>query len=421
MGDSLFILSVLSNFIIYYYFKKKNYYILLLFPLFAFSGRWLYSLTHVENSIYFSYFEIILSILIMKEYKVKDENTRILYLLPLSSLPSLINISGFDNYLTTAFYFVILMTGVGYYGLFKQNMKRIVLDNIIEKIVIVWTILGIFYKITSSIEMDASFFLVRAGSSLWASNHQAMIILLFMPFIKRKWVLVLSIGFICLHFSRGVYMSLALYVILYFLFFSKINAAKLVAYTALPILLGLVFLNIAYPRIYDFGEDIIYSRFIYGGSSILDPMYSGNSTLTISDILQGFQNDDRTNIHEDALKITSTTNYMGIGLGNFLYGLYTIGSPRQYSNAHNLYYTLLSEGGILFLVIFSVFMVSILKKAFIYDRQVFISIVVFLFYGLFSGQIYESTSFRSCIDYFYIIFLLAYLKNTQIKSQNLVL
>jgi len=323
------------------------------------------------------------------------------------------NISGLDNYLIAIFYFVLLLSGVGYYGLFKENMKRIVSDNIIEKIVIIWTIFGIFYKLTSSIEMHVSFFIVRAGSSLWASNHQAMIILLFIPFIKRKWVLMLSIAFICLHFSRGVYMSLILYALLYFIFIGKDKAMKFAVYTIGPIMISIVILKIAYPQIYDFGKDIMYSRFISGGSSIVIPIYSGNSTLTISDILQGFQNDDRANIRDDAFEIISTTNYMGIGLGNFMFGLKTIGSGREYSNAHNLYITLLSEGGLLFLIVFLLFMVSILKKAFIYDRQVFISIIVFLFYGLFSGQIYESTSFRSCIDYFYIIFLLAYLKNTQ--------
>ena len=199
---------------------------------------------------------------------------------------------------------------------------------------------------------------------------------------------------------------------------AKVKAMKIAAYSIISILLVIFFIKIAYPGIYNFGEDVIYSRFTLGDSSIEAPISSDNYTLRLINILEGFQRDDRTKIHENALEISRMTNYTGIGLGNFLDGLYRIGATMKYSNAHNLYYTLLSEGGILFLIVFLFLMISILKKAFIYDKRVFISIVIFLFYGLFSGQIYESTSFRSCIDYFYIIFLLAYLKNKQINANQ---
>lgn len=415
-----FITSILSNFIIIYYFRKKDYALLLLFPLFAFSGRWLITLTQIPNSVYFCYFELILSFIVFRKYKGRNKNSKLLIMLPLVSLPSLIYIHGFEGISTYFFYFFLLSSAVGYYYLFIENMHYILNENYFEKIVLLWTFLGFIYKLLSAIEVQTWFLLSRAGSSLWASNHQAMIILLFLPFVKRKWITFLSIAFICLHFSRGVYFALILYLILYFIFISRIRAIKILRYASISILLSISFLMYFLPRVYDFGVDALYARIVKGGTEVTAPSISNNYIWSISDIYEGIYRDDRNNIYNNATEIAYRTNYLGIGLGRFADGLKMIGSPMQYSNAHNIYYTLLSEGGIFFLLVFLFLIFFILKKSFKYDKRIFVSILIFMFYGFFSGQIYESTAERSCTDYFYLIFLLAYLEYQEALKLELI-
>lgn len=415
MGVVWFSLSVLANIILLYCLVKWNknneyYYVLLIFALFPFSGRWLYPITHNYNNVYFSYFEIIFSCIILYRYRF-DKNTPIILLfLPLSTLPALINIDDFEGYSTYFFYFFLLIGGIGYYKLFREKMKEIIENNVVDKVLIVWTILAFVYKVISALEVDTWFLLSRAGSSLLAGNHQAMIILLLIPFARRRWVAALSIGFTLLHFSRGVYLSLLLYLFLYFIFISPLKAIKMVRFSAAIFLMIFIIVRFQFPNIYNFAEDALFSRLIMGGTQVTAPMASQNFVLSFNDILNAFYGDDRNNIQQDALDVAEKTNYIGIGLGRFLEGTKLIGSPRKYSNAHNLYLTLLSEGGILFLLLFVYLLVASIKKAYIFDKRIFVSLIVFAFYGLFSGQIYESTAERSCVDYFYLIFLLAFLE-----------
>lgn len=420
MGNVWFILSVLANFIIIYSFYKKDYNVLLLFPLFAFSGRWLTSLTHIPNSVFFSYSEIIISLIIYKNYKKRDPNTKLLFIFSCLSLLPIMNIKDIQGLSTHLFYVFLLYSGIGYYTLFKEKMDNILQNDFFDKIALIWTILGLLYKILSAYEVNTWFLLSRAGSSLWASNHQAMIILLFLPFIKRKWIAIISVLFIMLHFSRGVYISLLLYLFLYFIFISPVKAIKIIRYSSIIIILAFLIFKYQFNEVYSFAEDALYSRIVSGGTNIDAPVTASNYTLSFNDIAEGFGNDDRNNIFNDALEISERTNYLGIGLGRFIDGLSLIVSPRKYSNAHNLYMTLLSEGGIIFLLFFICLMIVFLKKANRLDTKVFISLIIFVFYGFFSGQIYESSGERSVTDYFYLIFLFAYLNYKDELNKNIL-
>lgn len=402
-----FIFSLISNFIILYYFKKSNYSVLLLFPLFAFSGRWLASFTEIPNSVYFGYIEFVLSLIIFYKYRNISRSKYLIFIFPFLSISSLLYINNNERYVIFFFYFFLLISANGYYALFSRNMGKLIKTAIIDKILIVWMILGIYFRISVANQFNMTFLEARGGSSLWTTNHISMIILLFLPLVKNKYVLYSSIFFLCIQFSRGAYFTLLLMLLLYFILGYSRKVIK-TSIVSLTLVVGFFFFaKILSPQFIDRGVLLLRERL----TRELNFSYTSKplNAITYSSIKRGIEIDEREEIRKAAWEISKLTNYNGIGLGNFIDGLQRINYPSKVSNAHNLYLTLLSEGGLLFILIFLFIMLKLLILSYQYDWRVLISLICFLFYGFFNGQIYEESAFRSCIDYFYLIFIWAYL------------
>ncbi len=408
-----FIFSFISNIIIIYYFRKNNYNVLLLFPLFAFSGRWLASYTHNSDLVYYGYIEFILSLIILFKYRNRYFNSMFLmFMFPLVSVFSIFYIQNYERYAIYYFYFVLLLSANGYFALFLKNMKKLNEIAIIDKILIIWILLGIYFRISVMSQYNMTFLSARFGSSLWATNHISMIILLFLPLVKNKKVLYFSIFFLIIQFSRGVYATMVMMLIFHFAF---VNFRKTILITTTSVLLIFAISFLTWkisPNYFNSSYNLFYERLARTSLNLSSGKFS--KAITLEMINSGVKQDERKYIRASALEIVKRTNYMGIGLGSFVEGLDQINYHFKFSNAHNLYLTLLSEGGILFLVMFIIIMLKLLKMSYQYDRRVFVSLCAFVFYGLFSGQIYEASAFRSCIDYFYLIFIWAYLQDRKL-------
>lgn len=410
-----FIFSFLSNFLILYFFNKKNFSIILLFPLLAFSGRWLASYTSIPDSIYYGYLEFFISILIFIHYGKLTKQNILLLLLPLSSLLSIFTINSSECLSTHIFFFLLMISGIGYFNLFSKKIKDLIEFNIIDKIIFIWLILGVYFRISTASQFQMSFLEARFGSSLWATNHISMIILLFLPLARNKYILFSSIFFLVIQFSRGVYGTLGLMFMLYFFIISPKKAIKLLLISIIIILSTYFVLKLIQKEQVNKGVELLTNRLNNNSSS-------NSMTLNynfINSIFEAVEKDERTEIRKAAWAISKETNYLGVGLGNFLEGIKSINYPSLVSNAHNLYLTLLSEGGLLFLMTFLIIMIKIIFLAYKYDKKIFISLLCYMFYGFFNGQIYEESAFRSMIDFYYIIFIWTYLNYKKEIAQNI--
>src|SRR3990170_5951565 len=90
---------------------------------------------------------------------------------------------------------------------------------------------------------------------------------------------------------------------------------------------------------------------------------------------------ERFEIYQEAFQMIKNTNFLGLGLGGFAWGESDMGRKRQYSNAHNIYLTILAEGGVLFFVAFMVLFCYFCYLANIYDKKALLSLLIFAFYG----------------------------------------
>jgi O-antigen ligase len=98
---------------------------------------------------------------------------------------------------------------------------------------------------------------------------------------------------------------------------------------------------------------------------------------------------------------------MGVGPGGFYFGMKRLQSDQLFSNAHNLYLTALAEGGAAFLVAFCAFLAWALGTAWRYHPKAFAGLMAWTVYGFYSGELWEAARFASCMDFYYLLFLLA--------------
>jgi O-antigen ligase len=130
---------------------------------------------------------------------------------------------------------------------------------------------------------------------------------------------------------------------------------------------------------------------------------------------------DRWEIYRSAMEMAKKTSFVGVGLGGFVWGLSDeLGQQPNYSNAHNLYLTSLAEGGILFAVALVAFLAFLTVWSFHVYRAAFCALVAWIFYGLFSGEIYESANLATAGDYYCLLFVAAFLMYKSRQTQNFV-
>ncbi len=119
---------------------------------------------------------------------------------------------------------------------------------------------------------------------------------------------------------------------------------------------------------------------------------------------------ERWEIYDSAMEMAKKTSFVGVGLGGFVWGLSDeLGQQPNFSNAHNLYLTSLAEGGILFALALIAFLCFLTGWSFYVYRPAFCALAAWIFYGLFSGEIYESANVATAGDYYCLLFVAAFL------------
>ena len=230
---------------------------------------------------------------------------------------------------------------------------------------------------------------------------------MFLPFICNAELIALSNILLLISFSRGVYLTTVVHWFTKFFPFYRVN--KRILKSALLFIGSLwtvwVFLI---PPVYK--TEIfkwLFSRII-GGES-----WGATITERISGRTIG---DSRWQVYSQALRLLKKTAFQGIGLGGFFWGQTLIGEAAEFSNAHNLYLTVLCEGGVPFFLAVLYLFLKMTSLAWVYSRRALLSLWIFLFYGFFSGQLYEASGLVTACDYHYLLFIYAYLNH--LKKQR---
>jgi len=371
-----------------------------------------------STSFLITYAELVILIIFLfkSKMKINDRYSFLLLIMPLVSAPALLNSYFNGNFFASLYLFTMLCLIPFYYQFLLRGMGYFIEINLVDYMVISLLIAGVFTKLYQGYvhgpilapSMDPLLYgLISRGGGMNASNHIGGIILVLLPLITGKRVFYLAVFFLILSFSRGVYFVLGIY--LFYLVIKYI--VELFKYKVIP-------------RRH-LGNLILYVSVL---AIILELMPSGH----IDELARNFSNrisaffvvgqNERFNIFQNALEMFIQSNYIGVGPANFYYAYDKIPSElyeNKFSNAHNLYLTILVENGIIFLLMFLYLSLTVMKKAYKYDKKAFISLFIFMFYGLFSGQLYETGMGKvSLYDYYYYVFLIAYVRYQQLKNKQ---
>lgn len=330
-----------------------------------------------------------------------------------TALPAL-TASSQPNVLNALMFSAGLMMAAGYRVQMIEDLQAGV--PIADRMLAVFTALAWFYKIAYGYQLGIGPLLVRGGG-VYASNQYIGVALCLLPFVRSRVVAVVALGTILLQFSRGGYLALIL-------IFALSNLTRLPGGlpTALESLIrwrslfkllavtaaGVVALVVISP---DTGKFLMI-RLIGGGAFGINlEIAESLARLPLSDLLalanQSAQGDDRKLIWAAALQIATDNNWVGVGAGNFSIAATALNGELLYSNAHNLYLTLLAELGAGPCVVFVILLLRYAVAAWRYQRTGFVTIITFAIYGLFSGQIYETSSEVSIAQFVVLLHVFA--------------
>lgn len=324
----------------------------------------------------------------------KDMVSVMIFFVGLSAVPSLVN-SG-DHFFFSLFLVLCLVMSAGVYQLFADEMEWMLDKRVVDLTILLWVGLGIFTKVYNAVRLDQSFLYQRSGG-IWGSNHLGTILLLLIPFAHYRWVATLGVIFLLFNFSRGIWLALALLALLWGVTVSARRAVQGVAALAAVLLLVLLLLP----------ANLRTMALEFAGDR-----YEGMS-------VDAMGQNERWQIYSSAMRMASATSYVGVGLGGYVWGLSEVlhEQPR-FSNAHNLYLTALAEGGVLHAVALLLFLGFLAVWAYMVHRRAFCVLVTWLFYGLYSGEIYNSANLATAGDYYTLLFVAAILMyHTRLQLQ----
>lgn len=348
----------------------------------------------------------------------------LLQLFVLSTLGPLFNANNLTEALNALTFTFAVTCSLGYLTIFKRDLEVDV--PIADHMLLMFTLLAWFYKVAYGYQLGIGPLLVRGGG-VYASNQYISIALCLLPFARQRWLVLGVITTIVLQFSRGGYLALGV------LLFSTAVSSRVTGQrsvlsevarprNALILLLllaaGPVLLSLVAPDAFKF----LLIRMVGGGAyGINISLAESLSSLPLTDLVDlataSAEGDDRTLIWAAAFKIAEINSYVGVGVGNFESAVTTIDKALRYSNAHNMYLTLLSELGLGGCVVFVASLVMYGVRAFAHNAAAFSALVTFAFYGLFSGQIYETAAEVSITQFVVLLFVFA---NVDMSARQLV-
>lgn len=328
-------------------------------------------------------------------------------LLGVLTIPSsIINLYTYDTY-RPIFACTLMVFFPFFYIYVRNNMDYYINIKIFDIAICSLLIAGIFTKITEGIVYGPLFApnmnpivygMISRGGGVNASNHIAGIILMIMPLANNIYIRLSAIIFLLFTFSRGAYAALV-FITLSYLIYRIFGSDKIfgIKINVLKIVFLFAFINILmYLILPDNIIEILFREFF--------------NRLTAFSIINENQ---RFDIFSQSLQIFDESYWMGVGITNYASAYVqlpsVLGTTDRFSNAHNLYLTLLVENGIPFFLVFIYLLYLSLEISFKYSKRSFLAILVFCFYGFFSGQLYESGVYKfSLYDYYYFAIIIAY-------------
>lgn len=374
---------------------------LLWLPLLPVAGLWV-TLFEVprEWSFLYSYLEFGLVYFFFLTWwtSQKDRFSVLLLLVPLLALPSLLFAEGHLAF--SGFLFMLLLAGPGVYHLYLTHMPGLLNRRIPDLAVLMWVATGLLIKIYAAITSDTAFIYQRSGR-VWGSNHVGGILFLLLPFVRSRGVLAVAVAFLLMQFSRGIYGGLAVFALLWFVMVER-KQVVLVALAVGALAVGSFFLLPSGTR--KLAEAYLIERLRIGAPASSIQLAIGD----FANIIEGVLVDSRWEIYKAALEMSAAVYYLGVGLGGFAWGVDLVGFPIRFSNAHNLYLTSLAEGGLLFTIGLIWLVLLGLKRAYRVSKPAFVGLLVWAFYGFYSGEIYEAADTATAVDYYNLLFVFAY-------------
>lgn len=391
------VVSFLLGFLILVYYKKFLFWI----PFLPYSGIWAYSQDNPEHYMFVnSYIEFLLvTFFMIWWFRERKERMSIgLFFMIMLAIPSFLNSK--DHIFLSLFLFICLSGGAGVYSFFLKNMKSTISSGLIDKTVLIWIILGILIKFYITGRMGESVILQRGGGIL-GSNHVAGILFLLLPLVQSQLLALTGIVFLMIQFSRGIYIALAVYTLAWMFLVSARQAVKWLLVICLT--MGFFSLISSAELVGEKGQVITFSEFLILRFRTADP--------GLPQVIERWKRDIRFNLQKDALTIAQEVEYTGIGFGGFRWSLRSLGYPNEvlFSHPHNMFLTTLVEGGLIFALAFAGFVIYLLVLAYNVSKPAFVGLLTWTFYGLLGGEIYEVGGFATAGDYYYLMFVVAFL------------
>ncbi|MCX7971059.1 MAG: O-antigen ligase family protein, partial [Negativicutes bacterium] len=284
--------------------------------------------------------------------------SRVLLLLavPLSGTPSFWGDNMSD--LRSVLIFVSMLFSVGLFVCFFVQFKRgEISEGVINAAFFGLILLTWFSKYTNMQTSGLDF--VEERSGFWGENHIYPMVLILFSLLRGAFNGALFYLYSFLSISRGVYLSAAVFTLLWLLFgvFQRggngRSGGRAKKYFFSFIVLAAFVLAVYFSGLLSITASAFLGRF---GLDI-DTAGTGNDSLLFSSdalLLETVRTDARLTIFSAAIELVEKNGLFGLGLGSFAKAAATVGLP-SFSNAHNLFLTALCEGGAVYLVTIVVF------------------------------------------------------------------
>jgi len=378
-------------------------------PMITVAGLWVpvaYDLTR-ETRYLQTYMEMVLVAFFFFKWvrERKDKTSAGLFGFGLLAFPALLNAEG--HFAFTLWISLLILGGVGVYHFFLENMEWILARDVVDWTTLTWSVAGLWTKAYYARQLDQPWMYQRGGG-IWASNHVGGILLLLLPLVKKPWISAIAIVFLLSNFSLGIYICLTI-TLLGWMAIGRIGKGSWgILVTAC--IAGALFIGII-------PNNELAVSYLQERSGM---HYAQTDSLT-KGLTARFTTDTRWEIQQAAITMAEQSNLVGVGLGGFVWHLEQAGYPPVYSNAHNIYLTLLDEGGVLFLLAFLGLLCYSLNLARKTNKTVFVSLLSWAVYGFWSGEIYEAASIATAGDYYNFLLILAFLGYSAKASKKIVI
>jgi hypothetical protein len=351
-----------------------------------------------------SYFEFMLVSYLMWRWlltKRKDKISVWLAVMPLMAIPSLIYSHG--HFYLSIFLLYCMFCGAGVYRFFLDNIEYVESKKLVDITVLTLLVLGMGIKVYIGLRLGQSFIHQRGGGIL-GSNTLAINLFLLLPLVKNRSLSLLTVCFLLVQISKGIYIALILYAILWMMLVNK--------RMGLIVLILMVFFGYSISYLgesveINAGEKTYSLKYFIASRLRLQGDYSIISIS--SDLGNAIVNSDRVKVWGAGEELAKATFFLGSGPGSTHWELSKIQFPYTYSNMHNMFLTCLIECGLIFTISLASFIIYLLVHAFIINRRVFVGLAVWTFYQMYTGNIYQTGGFATTGVYYFLLFVAAHL------------